>query len=288
MNLKKFFFLNKILKHLLNYFVKIILFPNIVFKSLIKNETHIIDFYIKRFLLKGVGFYQYKTTISKECAKKVNALAKQTIGLLHEEYSGATAPEIAFGFENCIIDLKNKFEKVNYLEIGSAKGKSMSLIGLLSIAHNLKFEGISIDPYFEEGYFEGSDQPERFLGRRKKYLAPIKSSNLIEALNLWRKFNLSVKQIRETSLEGLKKLELQKLSFNLIYIDGLHDGLTPIFDFNESLKLIKDKGIIILDDRHWANVHYLRKICDNTLALNKIYENWKISCYQIDKSLLKI
>ena len=121
---------------------------------------------------------------------------------------------------------------------------------------------------------------------RQVYIAPINSSHRQDAINLWNNLKLNVEQVQKISSIGLIELAKAGKKYNLIYIDGLHDGFTPVSDFYRCLDITKDNGIIILDDRHWANVHYLRKICDNTKGLNKIFENWKITCYRIDKDSL--
>ncbi len=280
------FILKKAHYFLYYYSRDLLRFPIVVVRSLLKSEPHVIDFYTKRVLLKGAGFYQHKSKITKESTKKVNIIAEQTIGPDNEEYSGATAPEVAHGFETCIIDLKKKFQSISYLEIGSAKGKSMGLIGLISLAHNMDFSGTSIDPYFKDAYEEGADQPVNFVRGKTVYKAPINSSHRKDAINLWQNLKLNVEQLKKISSIGLVDLAKEKKNYNLIYIDGLHDGFTPVSDFFRCLDLITNNGIIILDDRHWANVHYLRKICDNTKGLHKIFENWKITCYEIDKDIL--
>ena len=260
-------------------------YPIVIYKSILKNELHVIDFYTKRVLIKGAGLYRHKSSITKECTKKVDIIAEKIIGPELEGYSGATAPEVAFGFETCIISLKESFQSVKYLEIGSAKGKSMGLIGLIALAHNIGFLGTSLDPYFEEAYKGRSRCAFKFCWRQV-YTAPINSSHRQDAINLWKNLELNVLQIRKTSSIGLIELAKAGKNYNLIYIDGLHDGFTPVSDFCRCLDVIEDNGIIILDDRHWSNVHYLRKICDKTKGLNKIFENWKMSCYRVDQNSL--
>lgn len=239
-----------------------------------------IQFYLDRHIIKALGLYRYKDTETKNTALMIDKVAAEVIGDNHETYSGATAAEVASGFGVCIDHLANQ-KRIDYLEIGSAKGKSMGFIGSYCQHKKIEFKGVSVDPYFEEAYIEGADQPDNYLGARRAYVAPIDSRSRQEAMALWEKLSLDVEQIRKTSKDGLKELISQQKKFNLIYIDGLHDGITPVMDFLHGLQLISDQGIIILDDRHWANVHYLRKICDNTPNMKKIFENWKISAYAV-------
>ena len=264
---------------------KTIKFPLIVILAITKNELHIISFYFHRHIIKLLGLYKFRNENVKNIATKLDSIAIKSIGDDHDTYSGATAAEIASGFDYCVeILLKNK-KHLSYLEIGSAKGKSMALIGMLSQSYNASFKGISIDPYFEDAYNEGADQPERFLLNAGVYSAPINSQSREQAFSLWEQVNIEVDQIRQTSSKGLNTLFNKNIKFDLVYIDGLHDGLTPIVDFVNVINLTNDGSIIILDDRHWTNVHHLRKICDNTIGLEKIFENWKISAYQVKDHL---
>lgn len=275
--------MNSTLKKNLRIIYKIINFPLVAIRALFLDERHMIQFYLDRHIIKALGLYRFKDPETKKVALMIDEVAAEVVGDSHETYSGATAAEVASGFGACIDQLAPQ-KLITYLEIGSAKGKSMGFIGSYCKNKKIEFRAVSVDPYFEEAYIEGADQPDSYLGKRKTYVAPIDSRSRQEAIALWDKLSLDVEQIRMTSEEGLNELITQRRMFNLIYIDGLHDGLTPVMDFLHSLRLISDQGIIILDDRHWANVHYLRKICDNTPSMNKIYENWKISAYIVTKA----
>lgn len=270
-------------------FLKLLGLPIVIIRAVLKDEIHIAKFYFDRHIVKALGLFNFRNNKVREVARSVDKIALEVIGADHETYSGATAPEVASGFDICVDTLKANNHTISYLEIGSAKGKSMALIGMLSKMHQAEFFGVSLDPYFDDAYIEGADQPDRFLANKGTYIAPIDFSSRGQAIALWDCLNLQVQQIRETSTVGLKKLSQEGKKFNLVYIDGLHDGLMPITDFIGVIKLIECGSIIILDDRHWANVHYLRKICDNTSGMKKIYENWKISAYLIvdDGALLR-
>lgn len=53
-----------------------------------------------------------------------------------------------------------------------------------------------------------------------------------------------------------------KQRFDMIYIDGLHAGLTPTIDFALSMCLLAEDGILILDDWPWPDVIGLKNLCD--------------------------
>lgn len=259
-------------------FLNLLGLPIVSIRALRKDEFHIAKFYFDRHIIKPLGLYRFRNTRVKDIARGVDEVAQIVIGADHDTYSGATAAEVASGFDICVESLKANNSKISYLEIGSAKGKSMALIGMLSKAHGADFLGVSLDPYFDDAYDEGADQPDRFLANKGTYTAPIDLTSRGQAIALWDRLNLQVQQIRETSTVGLEHLSKQGKEFNLVYIDGLHDGLMPITDFIGAVKLMELGGVIILDDRHWANVHYLRKICDNTPGMNKIFEKFENHC----------
>jgi hypothetical protein len=75
-------------------------------------------------------------------------------------YSDALLPEVIQTFESAILALNSQFTKVNYLEIGSNQGLSMSAISLMLKSQGILGELVSVDPYFEEGYKEGNLTPE--------------------------------------------------------------------------------------------------------------------------------
>ena len=274
------FILRKVFNFIL-FIIRFINIPAVVIISILKDELHMINFYIDRHIIKPLNIYRYKNNLVKRISKSIDLEAYKICGEHHEIYSGATAPEVATGFDICIEILSKNTKNIDYLEIGSANGKSMGLIGSLIVARNMSFKGVSLDPYFDDAYEEGADQPDRFLFNKKKLKAPISISNRNNAIKLWSRLELNVNQIRKTSCKGLEELAKQKSKFDLVYIDGLHDGMTPITDFISCLKMTNVNGIIILDDRHWVNIHHLRKICDNNPSLKKVYENWKISGYQL-------
>ena len=253
--------------------------PLVMANSFFKKEFHILEFYLCRHILKPFRFYRFKNKKIKDIARSIDKEANAVIGTDHDSYSGATAPEVVSGFDVCIEYLIAEKKEVRYLEIGSAKGKSMAIIGSLVKAKGAVFKGVSVDPYFDNAYIEGADQPDRFISNRGTYTAPISITSRDKAIKFWRHLGLDVKQLRKKSTDGLLTLKHENEKFDLVYIDGMHDGLMPIKDFIASLALVETGSVVILDDRHWANVHYLRKICDNTNGLKKIYENWKISCY---------
>jgi hypothetical protein len=53
---------------------------------------------------------------------------------------------------------------------------------------------------------------------------------------------------RADSIVALRKLKDDKKQFDIVYIDGLHEGTHVLIDSIQSFKLLKIDGIIIFDD----------------------------------------
>ena len=72
-------------------------------------------------------------------------------------------------------------------------------------------------------------------------------------------------------------IKCTKQPFDLIYIDGSHEGLEPLKDLGFSLELINENGIIMLDDPHWPDVNTIKELCER--HYKKITESWKVAAY---------
>jgi len=186
--------------------------------------------------------------------------------------SDALRREVVHGFETCVQYLLKYNKTIDYLEIGSCQGLSMSIISQLMRNSDTLGKTVSIDPYFQEGYFEHNLQ------------APINKTSRDKALSLYRKLVLNVELIEDISSEALKKLISENSKFNLIYIDGAHEGMNPLRDLGLSLELISDNGGIILLDDHktYQDVQVIKELCDRNYK--KIIENWKVAAYEISKA----
>lgn len=204
----------------------------------------------------------------------ITSAAKKIYGNKWNYYSNALRREVVKVFETCIQHLLKSRTTINYLEIGSCQGLSMSLIARLLNDVNSRGKLVSIDPYFETGYIEGA------LGIWEKDLEiAINKSTRDKAYALYNLQQLDVIHIEETSTVGLKSLVTSNQQFDLIYIDGSHEGLIPLRDLGLSLELIKPGGIIILDDHHWPDVKVIKELCDKHYL--KIGESWKVAAYLI-------
>lgn len=214
------------------------------------------------------------TPTSETCSQNVIKEAEK----VHEErwnyYSNALRREVIYTFECAISTLQKSNSQIDYLEIGSAQGISMSFIGSMLKELSCLGDLISIDPYFDSGYQEGAKGVWN-----KNIQVEINKTTRDKALKLYESLKLGVELIEKPSVIGLKELLSQSRKFHLIYIDGSHEGLIPALDFGLSCQLLHEGGIIMLDDHHWPDVKAIKCLCDK--HCKKIDESWKVAAYQI-------
>jgi predicted O-methyltransferase YrrM len=233
---------------------------------------------------------KHKTDYSKiqldpVCQTSMELVQQSTIEIYGEEwnyYSNALRREVTHGFYQCLTTLATTFQEFQFLEIGSCQGLSMGIIGTMAKALFEKTTLVSVDPYFEDGYIEGTGSPMfNLTGKTEGDRINVNKSTKARALKLYETLGLSVDLIEKISSQGVIDLLKADQQFNLIYIDGSHECLNPITDFGLSLALIKNGGIIILDDHFWRDVNPLKQLAD--LHCEKIYETWKIAAYRINR-----
>ena len=113
---------------------------------------------------------------------------------------------------------KSKDIAFKYLEIGSHEG--MSLLNVLEKYKNVQATSVDIwtDSMIEKIFDEN-----------------LKNFNNLEKIKL-------------DSIIALRKLKDDKKQFDIVYIDGLHEGTHVLIDSIQAFKLLKIDGIIIFDD----------------------------------------
>lgn len=149
---------------------------------------------------------------------------------------------------------------VNFLEIGSYEG-----VSLLTVAYILRSAGrlgeiVSVDPYYPDGYFETPPGQQRLWKNST-------SETMEGVLKLYANSNLSVELIRASSNEALPSLLAKGRKFDIIFVDGMHEGLAPLIDISLSLLLLRDNGILCLDDVTWRDVKPLADLCEKHMTL---------------------
>ncbi len=228
--------------------------------------------------LKGLDYSSVKLApFSEEAIQTVQGNA-QTIhqGEQHgwNFYSNALRREVVETFERAVLDVAERFGTVDFLEIGSAQGLSMSVIGLLLRARGALGQLTSIDPYFDMGYFEGS----KGIWEKGIHVGITKRTRQL-ALSLYQSVGLEVELLEMISLDGLRALHQAGRRFHLIYIDGSHEGLNPLLDFGLSCGLLHSNSVMMLDDHHWPDIQAVKLLCDKHCA--RLHECWKVAAYRI-------
>jgi hypothetical protein len=94
---------------------------------------------------------------------------------------------------------------------------------------------------------------------------------------LYERMQLPVRLVEHVSERGLRQLISEGLFFDLVYVDGTHDGLTPTVDFGLSMALLRPGGAILLDDWFGPDIVGLKALCDRYLT--KIDESPEIAAY---------
>ena len=207
--------------------------------------------------------------------ESVRSAAIEIYGDNWNYYSDALRPEIANGFVQTIESLLPPERPIDYLEIGSCQGLSMALIGGLLRRRNVLGSLMSIDPYFESGYVEGEAGPYEHA-----VAVTVNKQTKTAAQRLYSQLGLTVEVLELTSTSGLRQLIRQSRTFDLIYIDGSHEGLLPATDFGLSNAVIRSGGVLVLDDHMWPDVQPIKQLCDRHAT--KVQETWKTASYRLN------
>ena len=138
----------------------------------------------------------------------------------------------------------NYQKKIKYLEIGSYEGRSA-----VHICEKFKNAQVTIvDQYIEY------DEIKRY----------IKNQNLERVYETLKENLINFKdRVEIYRISSKKFFHNNKKKFDLIYIDGSHKSNDVKEDFLNSVRILEDDGIIILDDFVWN--HY-ENICDNPIG----------------------
>merc|ERR1712137_1225254 len=101
------------------------------------------------------------------------------------------------------------------------------------------------------------------------------------AYQLYSFFDFDVYHLHMTATEAVPLLLNQNYGqFHLVYIDGQHTGISPMYDFMLSLAVVKSGANVMLDDWGlWPDVHIVKKFCD--LNYRRVWDTWKVAVYSI-------
>jgi len=120
-------------------------------------------------------------------------------------------------------------EKFSYLEIGSFEGLSA-----LNILYHYKNSQVTAIDLWDECNINSEPLKVDFKQIEKKFDKNLENYNFIK--------------IKKDSVIALREIKKTKLFFDMIYIDGSHNGEDILSDAIESYKLLSSGGLIIFDD----------------------------------------
>ncbi|CAG8489943.1 9472_t:CDS:1 [Acaulospora morrowiae] len=124
-------------------------------------------------------------------------------------------------------------QEINVLEIGAFEGRSTTWI-LLELCKNPRSKLITIDTF--ERIFEKIDNEKIFHENIRK---------------TGRERQIEI--VKSRSYDALIQLNQKKeIMFDFIYIDGSHIACDVLSDIVLSWSLLKENGILILDDYQWG------------------------------------
>jgi len=214
------------------------------------------------------------SAVAQEERQFVETCARMFYGEDWNYYSNALKQEVVWCFEKAIQHLGDRCSRpIRYLEIGSCQGLSMSIIGRLLFRYTGIRTLVSVDPYFPGGYSEGGRSLEGV-----PVAQPIDKTTRDKALALYRTLDLPVDLREKTSTSALEELIRNEARFDLVYIDGSHEGMVPLVDCGLCWPLLTSDGVLMLDDHYWPDVHPVKLQCD--VHCHRIAECWKVAVYE--------
>jgi predicted O-methyltransferase YrrM len=222
---------------------------------------------------RDVRSYDYSDEDVRAVAATVQLACEETLGAQWNHYSNALRPEVCSGFAKAIRAVANRSPSIRYLEVGSNQGVSMAFFSEFIKASNHNPVLVSVDPYYEDGYAEGSGAPLHETDLR----VSIDKSTKEAAIRLYSRLNAPVRLVEETSRTAMIGMLRSSERYDIIYIDGSHQGLNPLVDAALADCLVDPGGVILLDDWNWEDVQPVKRLFDRTA--HKLYECWKIAAY---------
>jgi len=206
-----------------------------------------------------------KVFIGTIIQKKFNYLIKHEKTFLFKKYKFKEPDWFSNNIPlwNWILTNYKLKKKINYLEIGVFEGHS-----LFFIYEKLRNINITaVDPY------KAYSEIEPFLKNKINFVFKSFKKNI-------KKFKVKVDFFK---IKSSKFFKINKKKFDIIYIDGSHFYLDVLKDLRNSLNIINNEGIIILDDFSW---NFYDKIYENPIGgILPILKNKKIEVMAITNQI---
>jgi hypothetical protein len=162
---------------------------------------------------------------------------------------------------------------IDFLEIGSFMGISLVAWATSFRRFSVLGDVVSVDPYSPLPY---SQTPPWKEGESIDFLAG--PQTLAMAMRLYARCELNVRIIRATTRDALSELLAGTRRFDVVFVDGNHEGLNPLFDFAAATALVRPGSYIILDDTQWPDVAPIKELCDKHLV--RVAQSFAKACYK--------
>jgi glycosyltransferase involved in cell wall biosynthesis/predicted O-methyltransferase YrrM len=164
--------------------------------------------------------------------------------------------------------LANLFDLKNYVEIGVYRGKSFFPVAA-AFANN-DGHAIGIDPYLLAEAKE-EDVDASLLERLNAALYALDFEQLYKDVVFFKEqlaFSSRVQLIRKKSSDAVAQVKAKCIEIDMLHIDGNHDTEKVTQDFENYLPLVKEGGVVVVDDVDWPSVYAAyEKIKDDFLVL---------------------
>jgi len=145
-------------------------------------------------------------------------------------------------------------KKFSYLEIGSFEGLSA-----LNILYHYKNAKVTTVDLWSDSNINSEPLKVDFKETEEKFDKNLK--------------DYSFTKIKKDSVIALRELLRKKLLFDVIYIDGSHNGEDILSDAIESYKLLSIDGLIIFDDISNYNKNIIIQAYEGFQKFCEIYKN---------------
>jgi len=149
---------------------------------------------------------------------------------------------------------KDYEKKFTYLEIGSYEGLSA-----LNVLNNYKNVKVFLIDLWSEANKNSEGLEVNFLEVEERF-----DKNLSE---------FSFSKIKSDSVIAMRQLAKENKKFDIIYIDGSHNGEDILSDAIEAFKLLNLNGIIIFDDIANTNQEISKQSFEGFNSFIKFYNN---------------
>jgi predicted O-methyltransferase YrrM/SAM-dependent methyltransferase len=189
-----------------------------------------------------------------------NELYEELIQRMKPYHGGAEHPDKFRFFHAAIQEIAIGGKPLDYLEIGSQNGVSMTMVAFLLTKFDALGSLTSVDPYLDEGYLQTPPWSKETIK------APPGIASMKRARAVYGHMGMNVELIRDRSVPALAGFMSNQKGFDLILVDGNHEGLEPMIDTALAISAAKPGAVLMLDDIMWPDIAPIVQICGKHLS----------------------